>query len=192
MKAIALTLIAILTICYPLLVYWGLNNFDTSLLAIAGIVIVVSQLVLRSFQTSENFKLFLPLTIGLVATYLMAYFLKNSLYMKLTPVLININFFILFTSSIIKPPSMIERFARVRYKDLPPEAIPYCRKVTFVWMAFFVMNGGIALWTVTQDFKVWTFYNGIVAYILMGILFGGEFIYREIFIKKKSNKTQLL
>lgn len=192
LKAIAVTLIAILTLCYPLLVYWGLNNFDISILAIAGIFLVVTQLILRSIQTKNNFKIFLPLTIGLVTTYFMAYFLKNSLYMKFTPVLINLNFFILFAMSIFNPPTMIERFARIRFKDLPPEAIPYCRKVTFIWMAFFVVNGSIALWTVSQDFRVWTLYNGIIAYILMGILFGAEFIYREFFMKKKSNATQLL
>lgn len=192
MKAIAITLIAILTVCYPLLVYWGLSNFDVSLLAIAAIIIVVAQFGLRSLQNSKNFKLFLPLTISLVITYTMAYLLKNSLYMLFTPVFINANFFIIFTLSIITPPSMVERFARIRYKDLPPDAVPYCRKVTFIWMTFFVINGGIALWTIYQDFKVWAFYNGVVAYVLMGLLFAGEFIYRELFIKKKSKAVQTL
>lgn len=188
MKILGFVLIAVLTISYPFLIYFGLSSkLDVSVLAIAGGIIAITQFVFRSMEAKNNFRLFLPLTIGLVATYTMAYFLKDSLFMKFTPVLISLNFFIIFTASIIKPPSMVERFARIRFKDLPSEAIPYCRKVTFIWIAFFIGNGSVAFWTAFQDLKTWAFYNGFLAYILMGILFAAEFLYRTFFLKKKSS-----
>lgn len=187
MKFFVFILIAITTICYPFLIYWGLSNFDISILAIGGILLATIQFSLRSLENKKNIKQFLPLTLALLITYFFAFFLKDSIYMQFTPVIVNLNFLILFSTSLFKPPSMVERFARLRYKDLPPEATPYCRKVTLIWMLFFIANGSIAFWSVFQDLKTWTFYNGFLAYILMGILFASEFLYRSLFIKKKTN-----
>ena len=53
------------------------------------------------------------------------------------------------------------------------------RTVTKVWCGFFVANGlaalGTALWASP---KVWSLYNGVVAYLLMGVLFAGEYLVR--------------
>ena len=185
MKFLILILIVVSTICYPFLIYYGLSNFDISIIAIGGILLTLLQLVLRSIDAKKNIRLFLPLTIALIVTYGTAYFLKDSKFMKITPVLINLNFLILFATSLFKPPSMVERFARLKFKNLPPEATPYCRNVTYIWILFFIGNGSIAIWTVFQEMKIWTFYNGFLSYILMGVIFAGEFIYRTIFIKKK-------
>jgi uncharacterized membrane protein len=182
---------AITTICYPFLVYWGLSSeCDTSVLAIGGAILVLLQFGLRSLEAKKNIRLFLPLALALLATYIAAYFLKNSLYMRFTPVLVNLNFLVLFASSLFKQPSMVERFARIRFKDLPPEAIPYCRKITIIWVLFFIGNGSVAFWTAFQDLKIWTFYNGFLAYILMGAIFAGEFLYRTFMLKKKTNHIQ--
>jgi acyl-coenzyme A synthetase/AMP-(fatty) acid ligase len=61
----------------------------------------------------------------------------------------------------------------------------YCGKVTLVWCGFFVLNGATALYTVfwASD-AVWSIYNGGISYILMGILFAGEFIVRKMTDKK--------
>jgi 3-hydroxymyristoyl/3-hydroxydecanoyl-(acyl carrier protein) dehydratase len=61
----------------------------------------------------------------------------------------------------------------------------YCRKVTLVWCAFFVLNGGIAAWTIFSGSDVlWSVYNGGISYILTGMLFAGEFIVRKMVQKK--------
>jgi acyl-coenzyme A synthetase/AMP-(fatty) acid ligase/3-hydroxymyristoyl/3-hydroxydecanoyl-(acyl carrier protein) dehydratase len=61
----------------------------------------------------------------------------------------------------------------------------YCRKVTLVWCLFFVINGGIAVFTVffASD-ALWSLYNGGISYIVMGILFGGE-----LMVRKRVDKT---
>ena len=44
---------------------------------------------------------------------------------------------------------------------------------------FLVLNAALATYTVLlEDMVLWTVYNGLVAYIAMGILGGGEFAYR--------------
>jgi uncharacterized membrane protein len=86
----------------------------------------------------------------------------------------------LFGASLAHPPSIIERFARLREPQLPPAAIAYTRRVTQVWCVFFAVNGSIALVTALwASDQVWALYNGLVAYVLIGLLFAGEWVVRR-------------
>lgn len=84
-------------------------------------------------------------------------------------------------------PSMIERFARLRRPDLDASAIRYTRRVTLVWCAFFMMNGAAsaacAWWGSREQ---WAVYNGVVTYLLIGVLIGGEFAWRHAFVLRRS------
>ncbi len=96
------------------------------------------------------------------------------------PILMNVLMFSLFTASLMHPPSVIERLARLRHPDLPPEGIAYTRRVTQVWCGFFVLNGGIAAWTAfAASRETWVLYNGLISYCLMGALFAGEWLFRR-------------
>jgi uncharacterized membrane protein len=108
-------------------------------------------------------------------------FLANQLLpLKLYPVLVNAVMLGVFATSLRHPPSAIERLARLREPELPPEAIAYTRKVTIVWCAFFVGNGAIALATALwASDRTWAAYNGLIAYVLMGVLFAGEWLVRQ-------------
>jgi uncharacterized membrane protein len=45
-------------------------------------------------------------------------------------------------------------------------------------------NGLAALYTALYaSFETWAFYNGLVAYVLIGCLLGGEFWYRHRYLK---------
>ena len=61
------------------------------------------------------------------------------------PVLVNAGLLLMFAASLVKPPTVIERIARLREPDLPPAAVRYTRRVTIAWTAFFVCNGAAAL-----------------------------------------------
>lgn len=99
--------------------------------------------------------------------------------LKLYPVLINCAMLTAFGYSLISPPSMVERLARLREPNLPPAAVGYTRRVTQIWCVFFVINGSIALGTALwASEEVWSLYTGVIAYFLMGALFGGEFLFR--------------
>jgi uncharacterized membrane protein len=72
--------------------------------------------------------------------------------------------------------------ARLSGEDFPPVASAYMRTVTRVWCGFFVFNGAVALGTALwASDAVWSLYTGQVSYILMGVLFGGEFLVRMRF-----------
>jgi uncharacterized membrane protein len=47
-------------------------------------------------------------------------------------------------------------------------------------VSVFVLNGSLALYTaVAADIEVWALYNGVIAYVLMGLLFAGEYLVRR-------------
>src|SRR5690606_37208099 len=86
----------------------------------------------------------------------------------------------IFASTLVKPPSMIERFARLAEPDLPETGVIWTRKVTIVWCIFFVLNALVALATVLfAPMQIWVLYNGFISYLLMGLLLLGEFILRK-------------
>ena len=83
---------------------------------------------------------------------------------KFYPVFVNLLMLSIFGASLRQPESFIERLARLKTPDLPPEAVRYTRRLTMVWCAFFVANGGAALWTVwSGDDVLWALYNGFVS-----------------------------
>ena len=87
---------------------------------------------------------------------------ENELNWGLTvlyPVLVNAVLLAVFAASLWKPPSVIERLARLRHPDLPPEGVRWVTNVTRVWCGFFVLNGGIALWTAFWQDSVMNFFD---------------------------------
>ena len=96
------------------------------------------------------------------------------------PVLLNLMLLVLFGLSLKFGPPVIERLARLREPELPPKAVRYTRRVTQVWVLFFIFNATLAtLLTLWAPLSWWTLYNGLIAYLLMGLLFAGEWLVRQ-------------
>jgi uncharacterized membrane protein len=113
------------------------------------------------------------------------------LAMRLYPLFMNAAMLAAFAHTLWKPPSMIERFARLVEPDLPEAGVRYTRKVTWVWCAFLLINGAIALWTALYaTLEVWALYNGLIAYVLMGTLFGAELLVRAAVKRAASREAR--
>lgn len=113
-------------------------------------------------------------------------------FFKLYPILVSALLLVQFGGTLITPPTMIERFARLasRGEELPASAVAYCRKVTWVWVFFFCFNIAVSSFTAVLDnWEVWTLYNGCISYILIGILLGGEWIVRRYLQSKQSQQN---
>jgi len=96
-------------------------------------------------------------------------------WLRLYPVLINAMLLCTFGLSLKVGPPVIERIARLRFPELPPEGVRYTRKVTQVWCGFFALNGTIATaLALCGPWEWWTLYNGAISYALMGTLMLGE------------------
>jgi uncharacterized membrane protein len=174
-KAALSALIALITLLYPLAVYFGIRYFQPW--QIAGSLIALLAIRLLAVRSAVNIGKYL-VAVGIA--YCGFAFWRNDLTgLRLYPVIINSAMLLLFSWSLHAPPTVIERLARLQHPDLPPEGIVYTRRVTQVWCLFFFINGGLALVTALWcSFEVWSLYNGLIAYLLMGILFAGEYIVR--------------
>lgn len=183
-KNIALGLIFIL---YPFIVFIGLKWFEPSVLALA----LVSLTLLRVYFSKNKVSPPLIKIVGINAILLLSFsvFANSALLLKLYPVVMSFSFFSVFIYSIFKAPAVITLIASARGK-ITENAVIYTRKVTMVWCCFFILNGLIALWTVFQSDEYWTLYNGVISYILMGILFACEWIVRRNF--KKNDQSNYI
>lgn len=167
------TIAIVITLLYPFAVYYGQGKFQPRLmvLLLAAVALVrfgnAKGLVGRGWLFAAGI-----LVVAVVVS-------NNALPLKLYPVLVNAGMLALFAWSLHAPPTVIERIARMRHAELPPAAIAYTRRVTQVWCAFFVVNGLVALYTALRaSDAVWSLYNGLIAYALMGLLFAGEYVVR--------------
>ena len=100
------------------------------------------------------------------------------------PVAVNALMLTVFGGSLFAKQTVIERLARLQHPDLPLEGVHHTRRVTQIWCAFFVFNGATAaILAGLQYYDWWAAYTGIVSYVLMGLLFAGEWIYRKAVLK---------
>lgn len=174
-KTILSLLISILTLFYPIAVYFSIHYLQPW--HIAGLLIAV--LALRLLITAGVKQWSKPVLMVGIVFCAVAIWRNEINTLRLYPVLVNAAMFLVFAWSLYSPPTVIERLARLQHPNLPPEGVIYTKRVTQVWCLFFLINGGIALFTALwSSFEIWSLYNGLIAYLLMGLLFAGEYIVR--------------
>ncbi len=190
MKKFLIALIAVVVAAYPFLIYFGLSYFSVRYIAVAiALILLLRFILLRSSRAHASNIILILVTITGLSISLVGAISNNMTIMKLYPVIMSLLLFSVFFYSLLYPPTIIEKIARLTNANLPEKAVKYTQKVTIVWCLFFIMNGGIALWTVFfASMKVWTFYNGFLSYILTGTLFLTEFIVRH-FAKKRYHSS---
>jgi uncharacterized membrane protein len=170
----------IATLFYPFAIWLGQNQFEPRVLASLLVLVTATRLPLLTAGQTRRWWLG-----GTLLLFALALWSNGLLPLKLYPVLVNTAFLAVFTHSLCFPPSIAERFARLREPDLQEPAIRYTRRVTQVWCGFFALNGGVALITALwASPAVWSLYNGVVAYLLMGLLFAGEYCIRRRFKRR--------
>lgn len=166
------------SIFYPLIAIAAVRTVGPAAAVAVVAVLLAARLllpVLRGVPASMSLAL-LPV---LIAVTVVAAF-DSQLSVRLYPVFMNVAMLAAFASTLWNPPSMAERFARILEPDLPESGVRYTRKVTIAWIAFFAVNGTIALWSVLQPgWSVWLLYNGLISYIAAGLLFGIEYLVRQ-------------
>ena len=162
-------------LAYPFVVYLGLEHLSPRLFAMLLGALWLARL-LGAKQTP------LSRTVAAVALLfcLLLGVVDDSALLPWYPVLISLALLGLFAGSLCSGMPIIERLARLSEPELPPAAVRYTRQVTWVWVGFFVLNAGIAsglaLWA---PLSWWTLYTGLIAYLLMGLLFAGEWLVRQ-------------
>lgn len=168
-------------LAYPFVVYLGMEHLSPRLLAVSLGALWLAR-ALSGKQT--------PLSRTLAASALLFCLLlglaDSQALLLWYPVLINLALLGLFAGSLCSGMPIIERLARLSESELPAAAVRYTRQVTWLWVGFFIFNAGVAtslaLWA---PLAWWTLYTGLIAYLLMGLLFAGEWLVRQRVRKAK-------
>lgn len=194
-------ILTLVTLLYPFVVFYGLAEFSVRWVSFILLLLFLVRLyVLNKGSTSESTvnesstkKILGPLANKIISLAVLAFLLFSFVFdadigLLFYPIIINSALALIFSYSLVNPPPVIERFARLTQADLPPHAVLYTRKVTKVWLGFFIVNGLISSYTALfTSLQTWTLYNGLIAYILMGLLFAGEYVVRLRVQKRNDN-----
>jgi uncharacterized membrane protein len=170
---------AALTLSYPLAIWLLGDRVEPRWLALSLVLLGALRLA------ASGQRLWIGLALGAFALAAVTGVLNAAWPLRWYPVFVNGSLLVLFAVTLVRPPSMAERLARLREPELPPHAVEYTRKVTFAWCGFFIVNGSIAaatsLWGTDAQ---WALYNGGIAYGLMGAFAGAEYLVR-LQVKKR-------
>jgi uncharacterized membrane protein len=180
MRVFFAVLNGLLVAAYPVAVYVGLTRFNAR-----GLGLLLAALLLPGFVSKlrrarrEDLLAVARLPLSILALLLLAALSNDARFVFALPILINLALLLQFGSSLRGTP-MVERFARMQQPDLPASHVPYCRSVTKVWCGFFALNALVSgLLAALAPLSWWTLYNGLLAYLLIGVLATVEYIVRK-------------
>ena len=168
----------LLAVAYPLLVYFGLKTLSPKTVAftLGGLLLVR----LLSGLTNPGGLRLGGLLLPPLALCAASAYANSREFMLYLPVFTALAMLASFGFTLVRGPSAVETIARLRKPEMSAEEIAYCRRVTEIWVGFFLVNGAVALGTIHWgSMEAWAFYNGFLAYVLMGVLFAVEFVYRH-------------
>ena len=162
-------------LAYPFAVYLGLEHLSPRLFAL-----LLGALWLARMFSGKQTPLSRTLTTVALLFCLLLGLAGEPALLRWYPVLISLALLGLFAGSLCSGMPIIERLARLSEPELPPAAVRYTRQVTWIWVGYFIVNAaiasGLALWA---PLSWWTLYTGLIAYLLMGLLFAGEWLVRQ-------------
>ncbi|WP_368544168.1 hypothetical protein [Enterobacter soli] len=183
-------LTGLMLLAWPFLIGYGLAH--NSLHWLLPLMALVLLLRLRQTRRHAGPMRYVVQSVAVAGVALCAasYVLNAHRWLLLYPVVVNLVMLTVFAGSLWTAMPLVERLARLREPELSPAGVAYTRRVTKVWCVFFIGNGAIALFTVLHgDVRLWTLWNGMVSYILMGTLMAAEWLVRQRTIKKEKRNA---
>lgn len=180
-KKLATLIFALVSILYPCLVYFGLQHWSYRIFGFMIIGIGVAKFWLSRSSTNRGDRVVLAVT---VCCGLVIWAFPSELAVKLYPVCISVLVGSLFAWSLRQRESLITRFARLRGAEITPEALRYTRNLTAIWAILLYVNAVIALYLARfGTTEAWTLYCGLLSYLIFGGFMGGEFLYRQYYMR---------
>lgn len=182
MRILATVLSVVLTIAYPVAVFYALTHYSPRMVGLLGLAIVIPLFALR-FRKADREHLWAVLKVPLVilTLLLLGAIFDDQRFVLAMPVLISLALLGTFGATLRGGGlSMIERFARMQEDELSAQQVAHCRQSTIAWCVFFLVNAGIAAALALLEMTGWwALYTGGIAYGAMGLMFAGEYVVRQ-------------
>ena len=174
---------------YPVIVYFGITHWNPRAVALSLSLVLVAMLPIRyRNRPREHLWAVVRVPLSVLALLILAALMNDRRLVLALPVLVNAVLLLHFASSLRGAVPVVERLARLEQPELSPSEVRYCRSVTWLWVSFFVVNGLVAgVLAVTGPLSLWAVYTGLVSYLLIGVVFTGEFIVRRARFRRFGN-----
>lgn len=160
---------------YPLLAHYVVMQGRLDLAAVLLILLVAFIAICLPGKAKWPLLASLPLLVLL-------YILRPEWLLYTMPVLINLLLCFLFGRTLrAGAEPFISRIARLERGELPLELAVYTRRLTWMWAVFFALMALACFYlAVFAPLALWSLFTNLVIYLLVGLLFFGEFAYRRL------------
>ena len=170
----------ILFLCYPLLVHLAVVCEEPILLAAAIVALATGILLVKLKALSLSAWL---LWLGICLTAIILNIFDIALYaLYMPPIILPLLLCYVFGSTLLpgRTPLVTDIGQKAR-GPLGDKMNRYTLRVTQLWCLFFLLSAlfSCCLAVFASD-QFWSLYTNVISYLLTGVLFVGEFIYRQI------------
>jgi uncharacterized membrane protein len=175
------TLLSVLFIAFPFLIYFGLNYFNSVFFAILLFLLLLIRITLMPAKNWLK-----TIIVILISIYCLSIGLSDGdKVLRYYPVLMTLYVAILFGLSLLDDVPIIEKFAQLSGKPYPIGARIYMRTLTKIWILLLLANASIAIYSACcRSIDFWIFYNGFLSYIIIFGFMACEWIFRQWYRRK--------
>ncbi|WP_448207160.1 hypothetical protein [Azospirillum sp. sgz302134] len=165
------------SLAYPGVVYLGRGAIPPQAFVAVALALIGLRLAASNSPAARVWR---PPLAGAAGALAVLALLDPALAAKAYPVVVSLGVAAAFGVTLLRPPSLIERLARLAEPDLPPRGVAYCRAVTVLWTGWLLLNAAIAAGlAVAGSVELWALWTGLLSYLVTGALFAGEFLVRR-------------
>lgn len=172
---------AVLLALYPVVIYFGLRVLPAGFFGL--LLALLLALRFGVLGTAERATA-IPVFLLLLGYALLAAFTGENTLLLLYPALVNFVMALVFAASLYQGTPLLQRLAEARGMQMSAHSGGYLQKLTAIWALFLAGNGCVALWTMTRSFEFWALYNGLLSYLLIAGLLGGEVLFRRYYKRR--------
>ena len=175
LKGLGAIIITLVLLLYPYFVYQGVQQGEVWIAPTLIISFYSYQAVKTRCMRERLIKLAL---IGVLLTGLVFF---QVLTAKLMPILVQLILMHFFGSTLLdkNSPSLVERFVRLEFDEIPAGISAYCRSLTKLWTGYFAFNiMTCILLAVYAPVSWWAIYTGVGMLLGTGMLMLGEYLVR--------------
>jgi uncharacterized membrane protein len=171
-----------LIVLYPAIVSFGIRYLPVSFF---GVLLALTLIARNTMAQPEEKKLMLPLLALHVAYSLVTALSGSQRLLLLYPAVVNFSLCAVFALSLRQEQPILLRLVRARKIEVSAHGPAYLYRLTAVWAIFFLFSGSVAIATAMVSLQAWALYNGFIAYLLVALLMGGEWLFRLWYKRRK-------
>ena len=171
-------------IVYPFLLEGAISRFGTAGVALALLILAAVSFALPGRRLLGALRSGAAPSVGIPIALVAAAATEQSVYLQLVPCFVYLTMAYLCWVSLRADDSIIERAARYLIPEAPVFIRSYCRKVTWLWAAFFFVSAvAIAGLAASGEISWWRRFTGQLVYGSMLVFSVSEFIVRKTWFR---------